>query len=87
MASGTDTERSADRLSYETLERSDQQGRAESIARMSAPGPEPHGDGDPIQGTVLRLDYLYGPGTGVESAQAPALHVDAAAVHSCSLWR
>jgi nucleoside-diphosphate-sugar epimerase len=33
----------------------------------------------PIQGTVLRLGHLYGPGTGVGAADPPALHVDAAA--------
>lgn len=33
----------------------------------------------PIQGIVLRYGHLYGPGTGAESAGAPALHVDAAA--------
>jgi nucleoside-diphosphate-sugar epimerase len=33
----------------------------------------------PIQGTVLRLGHLYGPGTGAEAAAVPALHVEAAA--------
>jgi nucleoside-diphosphate-sugar epimerase len=33
----------------------------------------------PIRGTVLRLGHLYGQGTGVEAAEPPALHVDAAA--------
>jgi nucleoside-diphosphate-sugar epimerase len=33
----------------------------------------------PIQGTVLRLGHLYGTGTGVEAAEPPALHVEAAA--------
>ena len=33
----------------------------------------------PIRGTVLRLGHLYGPSTGVEVAEPPALHVDAAA--------
>ena len=33
----------------------------------------------PIDGVVLRYGHLYGPGTGSNSAEAPALHVDAAA--------
>jgi len=33
----------------------------------------------PIDGTVLRYGHLYGPGTGTNAAEAPALHVDAAA--------
>jgi nucleoside-diphosphate-sugar epimerase len=33
----------------------------------------------PIQGVVLRYGHLYGPGTGASNAEAPALHVDAAA--------
>jgi nucleoside-diphosphate-sugar epimerase len=34
----------------------------------------------PIEGIVLRYGHLYGPGTGAEAAaEAPALHVDAAA--------
>ena len=33
----------------------------------------------PIDGIVLRYGHLYGPGTGTNTADAPALHVDAAA--------
>jgi nucleoside-diphosphate-sugar epimerase len=33
----------------------------------------------PIDGVVLRYGHLYGPGTGTNMAEAPALHVDAAA--------
>ena len=33
----------------------------------------------PIDGVVLRYGHLYGPGTGAATAEAPALHVDAAA--------
>jgi len=33
----------------------------------------------PIDGVVLRYGHLYGPGTGTNKADAPALHVDAAA--------
>src|SRR5215469_8964713 len=33
----------------------------------------------PIDGAVLRYGHLYGPGTGTNTAEAPALHVDAAA--------
>ena len=33
----------------------------------------------PIDGVVLRYGQLYGPGTGASTAEAPALHVDAAA--------
>ncbi len=33
----------------------------------------------PLAGIVLRYGRLYGPGTGVEKATAPAVHVDAAA--------
>jgi nucleoside-diphosphate-sugar epimerase len=33
-----------------------------------------------IEGIVLRYGHLYGPGTGASTAEAPALHVDAAAV-------
>ncbi|WP_434723863.1 NAD-dependent epimerase/dehydratase family protein [Mesorhizobium sp. RIZ17] len=33
----------------------------------------------PITGIVLRYGHLYGPGTGVEVAADPAVHVDAAA--------
>jgi nucleoside-diphosphate-sugar epimerase len=33
----------------------------------------------PIDGIVLRYGHLYGPGTGTDTAEAPALHVDAAA--------
>jgi nucleoside-diphosphate-sugar epimerase len=33
----------------------------------------------PIDGVVLRYGHLYGPGTGADTAEAPALHVDAAA--------
>ena len=33
----------------------------------------------PIDGVVLRYGHLYGPGTGTNAAEAPALHVDAAA--------
>jgi nucleoside-diphosphate-sugar epimerase len=32
-----------------------------------------------IDGVVLRYGHLYGPGTGASTAEAPALHVDAAA--------
>ena len=32
-----------------------------------------------IDGVVLRYGHLYGPGTGTTTAEAPALHVDAAA--------
>jgi nucleoside-diphosphate-sugar epimerase len=32
----------------------------------------------PIEGVVLRYGHLYGPGTGTEAGEAPALHVDAA---------
>jgi nucleoside-diphosphate-sugar epimerase len=80
---------------------------AQSIAWMYAPGPQPHGENDPldvhaagtravtakgvamlerlttssppIDGVVLRYGHLYGPGTGASTAEAPALHVDAAA--------
>jgi nucleoside-diphosphate-sugar epimerase len=80
---------------------------AQSIAWMYAPGPQPHGEDDPldvhaagtravtaegvatlerlttssppIDGVVLRYGHLYGPGTGASTAEAPALHVDAAA--------
>ena len=80
---------------------------AQSIAWMYAPGPEPHGEDDPldvhaagaravtaegvatlerltvasppIDGVVLRYGHLYGPGTGADAAEMPALHVDAAA--------
>jgi nucleoside-diphosphate-sugar epimerase len=34
----------------------------------------------PIEGVVLRYGHLYGPGTGANTAEAPALHVDAAAL-------
>jgi nucleoside-diphosphate-sugar epimerase len=34
----------------------------------------------PIDGVVLRYGHLYGPGTGTNKAEAPALHVDAGAV-------
>ena len=34
----------------------------------------------PIDGVILRYGHLYGPGTGASTAEAPALHVDAAAV-------
>jgi nucleoside-diphosphate-sugar epimerase len=34
----------------------------------------------PIDGVVLRYGHLYGPGTGASTAEAPALHIDAAAV-------
>jgi nucleoside-diphosphate-sugar epimerase len=34
----------------------------------------------PIDGVVLRYGHLYGPGTGAGAVEAPALHVDAAAV-------
>jgi hypothetical protein len=34
----------------------------------------------PIEGVVLRYAHLYGPGTGADRAEAPALHVDAAAI-------
>jgi nucleoside-diphosphate-sugar epimerase len=33
----------------------------------------------PIDGVVLRYGHLYGPGTGTNTAETPALHVDAAA--------
>jgi nucleoside-diphosphate-sugar epimerase len=33
----------------------------------------------PIDGAVLRYGHLYGPGTAADTAEAPALHVDAAA--------
>lgn len=33
----------------------------------------------PIEGMVLRYGHLYGPGTGTEAAEPPAVHVDAAA--------
>jgi nucleoside-diphosphate-sugar epimerase len=33
----------------------------------------------PIEGVVLRYGHLYGPGTGTNAAEPPALHVDAAA--------
>jgi nucleoside-diphosphate-sugar epimerase len=33
----------------------------------------------PIDGVILRYGHLYGPGTGTNAAEAPALHVDAAA--------
>lgn len=33
----------------------------------------------PIEGVVLRYGHLYGPHTGADAADAPALHVDAAA--------
>jgi len=33
----------------------------------------------PIEGVVLRYGHLYGPGTGANTAEVPALHVDAAA--------
>jgi len=33
----------------------------------------------PIDGVVLRYGHLYGPGTGTNTADAPTLHVDAAA--------
>ena len=33
----------------------------------------------PIDGVVLRYGHLYGPGTGTNAAEAPALHADAAA--------
>jgi nucleoside-diphosphate-sugar epimerase len=33
----------------------------------------------PIDGVVLRYGHLYGPGTGADAAEIPALHVDAAA--------
>jgi nucleoside-diphosphate-sugar epimerase len=33
----------------------------------------------PIEGVVLRYGHLYGPNTGADAADAPALHVDAAA--------
>jgi nucleoside-diphosphate-sugar epimerase len=33
----------------------------------------------PIEGIVLRYGHLYGPNTGFDAAEAPALHVDAAA--------
>lgn len=33
----------------------------------------------PLQGVVLRYGRLYGPGTGVDAALAPAVHVEAAA--------
>jgi nucleoside-diphosphate-sugar epimerase len=33
----------------------------------------------PIDGVILRYGHLYGPGTGTNTADVPALHVDAAA--------
>jgi hypothetical protein len=33
----------------------------------------------PLEGVVLRYGHLYGPGTGADRAEAPVLHVDAAA--------
>jgi nucleoside-diphosphate-sugar epimerase len=33
----------------------------------------------PLEGVVLRYGHLYGPGTGADRAESPALHVDAAA--------
>jgi nucleoside-diphosphate-sugar epimerase len=33
----------------------------------------------PVDGIVLRYGHLYGPATGTNTAEAPALHVDAAA--------
>ena len=33
----------------------------------------------PLEGVVLRYGHLYGPGTGADHAEPPALHVDAAA--------
>ena len=33
----------------------------------------------PLHGVVLRYGHLYGPGTGADRAEAPSLHVDAAA--------
>ena len=33
----------------------------------------------PIEGIVLRYGHLYGPATGADAAEAPAIHVDAAA--------
>jgi len=33
----------------------------------------------PIEGVVLRYGHLYGPGTGADAGEIPALHVDAAA--------
>jgi nucleoside-diphosphate-sugar epimerase len=33
----------------------------------------------PIDGVVLRYGHIYGPGTGTNTAEVPALHVDAAA--------
>jgi len=33
----------------------------------------------PLEGVVLRYGHLYGPGTGADRAEAPSLHVDAAA--------
>jgi len=33
----------------------------------------------PLEGVVLRYGHLYGPGTGADRADAPSLHVDAAA--------
>lgn len=33
----------------------------------------------PIEGVVLRYGHLYGPNTGADTADAPAVHVDAAA--------
>jgi nucleoside-diphosphate-sugar epimerase len=33
----------------------------------------------PIDGVILRYGHLYGPGTGTNTAEAPALHVSAAA--------
>jgi nucleoside-diphosphate-sugar epimerase len=33
----------------------------------------------PLEGVVLRYGHLYGPGTGADRTEAPALHVDAGA--------
>lgn len=80
---------------------------AQSILWAYAPGPEPHGEDDPLDvsaqgpraitvggvialersvldsppldGVVLRYGHLYGPNTGAEHADPPAVHVDAAA--------
>ncbi len=55
-----------------------QGGRAVSLAgvialeRMTLSSP-------PIEGVVLRYGHLYGPNTGADTADAPAVHVDAAA--------
>jgi len=32
-----------------------------------------------MEGVVLRYGHLYGPGTGADAGEIPALHVDAAA--------